>query len=90
VVHPRPQAEVKITLIATGVPGTEYVAPRDSPEPRERRLPPRPTWNRDDEPDREYDRPRERDWDREDLPLAEPPDPDDLDLPAFLRRRRQR
>ena len=90
VVHPRPQAEVKITLIATGLPGTEHVAPRESPEPRERRLPPRPTWDRDDEPDREYERPRERDWDREDLPLAEPPDPDDLDLPAFLRRRRQR
>ena len=75
VVHPRPQPEVKLTLIATGLPDTESTAPR------ERRLPARPV--------REGE--RERQWERDAAPpVSEPADPDDLDLPAFLRRRRQR
>jgi cell division protein FtsZ len=85
VVHPRPQPEVKLTLIATGLPGTEKVVVRDELESRDRRLPPMPSRDRD----RPRERARDRDWDADGAPLADLPDPDDLDLPAFLRRRRQ-
>ena len=33
VVHPRPQPEVKLTLIATGLPGSESAAPREPRAP---------------------------------------------------------
>lgn len=82
VIHPRPQPEVKITLIATGLPDSESTRPRDRGESRERRVPPLLT--------RERERPRERVWAEDEPPLPEVTDPDDLDLPAFLRRRRQR
>ncbi|HLH24661.1 MAG TPA: cell division protein FtsZ [Chloroflexota bacterium] len=95
VVHPRPQPEVKLTLIATGLPGTDSVPARESrdrraaPPARERDAGYERERDRERDWDHDWDRDRERDWDRE-PPLAEAPDEDDLDLPAFLRRRRQR
>jgi cell division protein FtsZ len=86
VVHPRPQPEVKLTLIATGLGTAESAPPRDAREPRERRLPPLGSRERP----RDSARYQDRDWDRDSVGLNDLPDPDDLDLPAFLRRRRQR
>jgi cell division protein FtsZ len=112
VVHPRPQPEVRLTLIATGLPDSDSGAGREArerrwagerggrpqaPPARERASDDEPGWE-DETPAREWRRPaadappwhyflsrRERD---------EPPrrrgEPDDLDLPPFLRRRRQR
>jgi cell division protein FtsZ len=89
VVHPRPQPEVKLTLIATGLAEAEGTAPRVSRELGARQsLPPRQRERRPADFD-------ERDSDL----LDESPGPvrrrdtpddsdDDLDLPAFLRRRR--
>lgn len=88
VVHPRPQAEVKLTLIATGLPGLEGASPRETSEPRgERRLPPLPARDRERPRDRRPP-PDEGDWDA-DPALGDAADIDDLDLPAFLRRRRR-
>ncbi|MBX5490191.1 MAG: cell division protein FtsZ [Chloroflexi bacterium] len=80
VVHPRPQAEVRLTLIATGLPDSDSAASRD---PRERRGSrerggrerlPRPEDPRafapDEEPDWEHEPPAEREWRR-----AEPDPP---------------
>jgi len=91
VVHPRPQPEVKLTLIATGLPGSESVPARESRERQPTPLPRERDWDRERprERPRDVERERARDWER-DVPLGEPPDDDDLDLPAFLRRRRQR
>jgi cell division protein FtsZ len=115
VVHPRPQAEVRLTLIATGLPDSDSGAGREA---RERRWPgERGGWERpapldearahDDASDWERE-PPEREgrrpppdappWDylvsrrHDDPPPAPPrrPEPADLDLPPFLRRRRQR
>ncbi len=90
VVHPRPQPEVKLTLIATGLADTESTVARGTRELGAR--PPLPPRQRERRP-ADFD---ERDSDL----LDEPPGPirrrdtrdapdDDLDLPAFLRRRRQ-
>jgi cell division protein FtsZ len=89
VVHPRPQPEVKLTLIATGLAEAEGTAPRVSRELGARQsLPPRQRERRPADFD-------ERDSDLLDEPPGPvrrrdtPDDPDDdLDLPAFLRRRR--
>jgi len=88
VVHPRPQPEVKVTLIATGLPDAEGALSREAAA-RERRGPAsppargafrtgetRPGWEEDAAA-----------WDDA---APGPADTDDLDLPAFLRRRRQR
>ena len=101
VVHPRPQPEVKLTLIATGLADADVLPSRASREPGSRQ-PFFPRERRDPDPGREYggrDRDyddRERDYDDRDADLGGRRGPvpgegdDDLDLPAFLRRRRLR
>ena len=101
VVHPRPQPEVKLTLIATGLADADVLPSRASREPGSRQ-PFFPRERRDPDAGREYggrDRDyddRERDYDDRDADLGGRRGPvpgegdDDLDLPAFLRRRRLR
>ena len=103
VLHPRPQAEIKITVIATGLRASMQVPPPRRVE----RTPARPPvdWGdrqtRGGGPARE-DRPARDEWRRrDDHPAGDEPGParrrplgspldgdDDMDLPAFLRRRR--
>ena len=103
VLHPRPQAEIKITVIATGLRASMQVPPPRWVE----RTPARPPvdWGdrqtRGGGPARE-DRPVRDEWRRrDDHPAGDGPGParrrplgspldgdDDMDLPAFLRRRR--
>ena len=103
VLHPRPQAEIKITVIATGLRASMQVPPPRWVE----RTPARPPvdWGdrqtRGGGPARE-DRPARDEWRRrDDHPAGDEPGParrrplgspldgdDDMDLPAFLRRRR--
>jgi cell division protein FtsZ len=82
VVLPRPQAELKLTLIATGLRSepVRQVA-REAPT-RERYPADRPALDRDEIPDRipsRYAAPRAS---------ARDDDDEDLDMPAFMRRRR--
>jgi cell division protein FtsZ len=94
VVHPRPQPEGRLTLIPTGLPDGDSAGTRET---RERRLPLGSArdrdhdWSTPTERVREWDarRDQEREWERQSPPPpADSADPDDLDLPAFLRRRR--
>jgi cell division protein FtsZ len=92
VLHPRAQRELRITVIATGLrPPGERITLTRGPErrsPRDRPLGDRPLGDRPplDEPPRrdDYGSPRRRSTSPS---LGD--DGDDIDLPAFLRRRRR-
>ena len=79
VLHPRPQREVRITLIATGLRGAGEVA-----RPPRRGERPLRGSSADLDPPPASD---ERGLSRR-RPLGPPDADDDMDLPAFLRRRR--
>ncbi len=99
VIHPKAQAELQVTLIATGFGGAEIRKPqvkvsdvfakldmpsedgarRETVEPREPREPREPFEPRDTREPREIRDPREP---------REIPDQRDLDVPAFLRKRK--
>jgi cell division protein FtsZ len=90
VVHPRPQPEVKLTLIATGLADANGAAPRASRDLGARH----PGGSARERERRDFERER-RDFDLDERradqgrrgPAPLEPDDDDLDLPAFLRRR---
>ena len=82
VLHPRPHRDIKITVIATGLRGATDTA---RPLRRGERPP------RGGPPDREPTPPRDEPGTYRRRPFSTPPgtgDDDDMDLPAFLRRRR--
>jgi len=93
VIHPRYLKELRVTVIATGLPGASDRRPARMGRSAQEALPPRERPTRRDEPD---DRSRrDADWRDEDRggwrrrPTGSPvDDDDDIDLPAFLRRRR--
>jgi cell division protein FtsZ len=99
VIHPRPQEEVRVTVIATGLrESARPVARRQAaaepapsprePEPRQRQTAPEPPPTRERPVPTEWERGRAR-------PEARPPTPPpqvdegDWDVPAFLRRPRR-
>jgi cell division protein FtsZ len=93
VVHPRPEVEVRVTLIATGMPDQ----PQDSRSTSTSTSSSRPSYSR---PDPSRDPSRDASRDARDVPGRPPPTPtsgtagtpratsetDDLDVPPFLRR----
>jgi cell division protein FtsZ len=86
VVHPRAQDDVRLTVIATGLKDGAKAAAARQPA----RIPnstPRSSW--EPEPERLGDRPRRIGLEPEPArPAVFRDEPDDLDMPAFLRRRR--
>jgi cell division protein FtsZ len=102
VIHPRPQDEVRVTVIATGLkevarplPTGRGRAPAGETQPmREREREPEPRPRVAPEPPPPRDRPVPTEWERgrsrsEPRPAPPPPpqvDEDDWDVPAILRR----
>ena len=97
VIHPRPDAELRVTLIATGMTGsapggaaqqrTSVRGPERAPERRDDRPAPR----RDSEPLPRYEREPQREPLRDQTgrgAVGLPDDVDPVDVPAFLRRPR--
>jgi cell division protein FtsZ len=96
VIHPRPQEDVRVTVIATGLREGARSQPttRRSP-PAEAAPPPPPPPRAPEPPVRERERPIPTEWERgrsrpDARPSASPQvDEDDWDVPAFLRRPRR-
>ncbi len=102
VIHARPQDDVRVTVIATGLregtrtqPTPRRAPAAEPPPPPPQRVPEPPSRERDMDPDRQR-RPAPTEWERgrsrpEPRPAAPAPQvsDDDWDVPAFLRRPRR-
>jgi cell division protein FtsZ len=97
-IHPRPEAELRVTLIATGMEERAAAQQEVRPAPRAvvERRDERPAPRREAEPLRPVERPRDEIREREALlgrqssrnDVGLPDDVDPVDVPAFLRRTR--
>jgi cell division protein FtsZ len=96
VIHPRPQEEVRVTVIATGLREGARPQPAIRRAPAaESAPPPQPPPRAPEPPVRERERPAATEWERgRSRPETRPSPPqqvdeDDWDVPAFLRRPRR-